>query len=172
MKQGRSHYSLIYVLMVAAQLLICNYLHLSQYVMLSILPVIVLCIPTRYSSFFAMVTAFATGLIVDMLVDGVLGLNAVALVPVAYLRRPVIQLIFGDELFARDEDFSIRKHGFGKVFTAVFIVQALFLVIYIRADGAGTRPLWFDAARFGASLSAGLIASLLIIDVLAPDEKK
>ena len=119
-----------------------------------------------------MVIAFATGFVVDLLSEGILGLNVLALVPVAFVRKEVIRLIFGGELFARKEDFAVRKNGFGKVLMAIFLVQALFLAIYIWADGAGTRPLTFQAIRFGASLVAGVLVSLLIIDILAPDTRK
>ena len=170
MKKGSFY--LTYVLLVIAQMLICNYLHLSPYVMLSILPVMVLCIPLRVSTIGAMLIAFFTGLSVDLLAEGILGLNALALVPVALVRKSVVRLIFGDELFARKEDFSVRKNGFGKVALAIFLVQALFLLVYIWADGAGTRPLSFNAIRFGASLLAGWAVSLLLVDVLAPDTRK
>lgn len=168
----QSHYFLVYVLLVVAQLLITNYLHLTPYLMLSILPVLVLTIPLRISTIGALCIAFATGMSVDLLAEGVLGINTVALLPVAFFRRTLVKLLFGDELFARKEDFSISRNGFAKVFMAMTVAQALFLAIYIWADGAGMRPLWFNAARFGVSLVAGLMASLLVIDTLAPDEKK
>ena len=66
----------------------------------------------------------------------------------------------------------MRKNGFGKGALAIFLVQALFLLIYIWADGAGTRTLAFNAIRFGISLAAGWILSLLIVDILAPDTRK
>ena len=119
-----------------------------------------------------MCIAFATGFAVDLLSEGLLGLNVLALVPVAFVRKEVIRLIFGGELFARKEDFSVRKNGFGKVLLAIFLVQALFLLVYIWADGAGTRPLSFNAIRVGASLAAGVIVSLLVMDILAPDTRK
>lgn len=163
---------MVYVLLTIAQILICNYFHVTPYIMLSILPVMVLCIPIRVSTTGAMFVAFATGLAVDFLSEGLLGINALALVPVAFARKEIIRLIFGAELFSRKEDFSIRKSGFGQVSLAILLAQALFLVIYIWADGAGTRPLWFNAARLGASLAAGFLVSLLIVDTLAPDSRK
>jgi len=170
MRKGQFY--LVYILLTIAQMLVCNYLHVSPYLMLSILPVMVLCIPVRVPTVGAMLIAFVTGLAVDLLSEGVLGLNVLALVPVAFVRKEVIRLIFGGELFARKEDFSVRKNGFGKVALAIFLVQALFLAVYIWADGAGTRPLAFNAIRFGVSLGAGFIVSLLIIDILAPDTRK
>ena len=168
----KAGYYFVFFLLAVVQMLICNYLNLSPYLMLSILPVLILCVPLRLPSFWTMILAFVTGLAVDLLSEGLLGLNALALVPVAFVRKEVIRLIFGDELFARKEDFSVRKNGFGKVAAAIFLVQALFLAIYIWADGAGTRPLAFNAIRFGVSLAAGWAISLLIIDILAPDTRK
>ena len=163
---------LVYFLLTVAQLLICNYFHLTPYVTLSILPVMVLCIPIKYSTVAALFIAFGTGLSVDLLAEGLLGLNTFALLPVALVRRPLIRLVFGDEVFARNEDFSVKKNGFGKVSGAIVIAQALFLALYIWADGAGTRPFWFNMARFSASLAAGYILAVILIDTLAPDSRK
>ena len=168
----KNSYYFVFLLLVALQMLICNYLSLAAWLMLSILPVMILCVPLRLPTFWTMLLAFATGCAVDLLSEGILGLNALALVPVAAVRKDIIRLIFGDELFARKEDFSVRKNGFGKVALAIFLVQALFLVIYIWADGAGTRPFSFNAIRFGISLLAGWALSLIIIDILAPDTRK
>ena len=162
----------VFFLLAAIQLLICNYLNLSAWVMLSILPVMILCVPLRLPTFWTLILAFVAASAVDLLSEGLLGLNALALVPVAFVRKEVIRLIFGGELFARKEDFSVRKNGFGKVALAVFLVQALYLAVYIWADGAGTRTFSFNAIRFGISLAAGWVLSLLIIDVLAPDTRK
>ena len=170
MRKGKFY--LVYVLLVVAQMLLCNYLHVSPYLTLSILPVMVLCLPIRVPTFWAMVLAFLTGLSVDLLAEGVLGLNVLALVPVAFARKEIIRLVFGGDLFARKEDFSVQKNGLGAVALAIFLVQALFLAIYIWADGAGTRPFSFNAIRFGVSLVAGVLVSLLIIDILAPDTRK
>lgn len=168
----KADFFLVYFLLTVVQMVICNYFHITPYIMLSILPVMVLCIPTRVSQTGAMLLAFVTGLAVDLFSEGLLGLNALALVPVAYARKGIVGLVFGEDLFVRHEDFSIRKHGPGKVAVAIFAVQALFLLVYIWADGAGTRPFWFNAARFGASLAAGIAVSMLAADTLAPDTRK
>ena len=162
----------VYLLLAIAQLLLCNYCNFTPYVTLSILPVMVLCISIRVGTSGAMLIAFATGLAVDLLSEGLLGLNALALVPVALLRNPVIRLLFGGEVFARGEDFSVQRSGFAKVALAILLMQAVFLLVYIWADGAGTRPLWFNAARLGASLAAGFLLSLAAVKVLAPDTRK
>ena len=52
--------------------------------------------------------------------------------------------------------------------TAVMI----FLVIYIILDGAGTRPLWFNAARFGISMAVNVLLAAIITRVLTTDDRR
>lgn len=166
------HFGLVYCLLAIAQIIIGNCFYLSSYVSLSILPVMILCIPLNISTPAAMVIAFATGLATDVLSEGLIGLNALAAVPVAFVRTQIIRIIFGEELIERQESFSFRKFGAIKISLAIIIAQAVFLAVYILADGAGTRPLWFNAARFAASLSAGYVLSMIVAGVITPDEKK
>lgn len=162
----------VYLLLLLAQLLLSNYFNISPYLMVTILPVMVLCIPIRVGPVPAMIIAFATGLVVDLLSEGLIGLNAIALVPVAFLRNSIIRLMFGEELFSRGEDFSPKRHGLGKAAAATFLTLALFILIYIWVDGAGSRPFWFNTARFFASMAASLLLSLACLPSLAPDTRK
>lgn len=160
------NFGLMYILMVVGQMFICNYFHLSMYVSLTILPAIMLCIPLSAGTITAMLIAFASGLAVDALSDSVLGLNALSLVPVALCRKPVIRLFLGDEIIERKESFSFRQNGFMKIAGMTAICLSVFLLIYITADGAGVRPLWFNAARFAASLTCSWLLSLLVVNIL------
>ena len=166
------NFFLTYALLVIIQMVICNYFHLSSYVLLSILPVMVLCIPIRISTPATLCIAFVTGFLVDLLSEGLLGINTLSIVPVAFLRTVIIQLVFGEEVFARNEDFSIKKSGLGKVSIALLLAQGLFLAVYILADGAGTRPFSFNLLRFVLSLAAGYAVSILLVDTLAPDSSR
>ena len=143
-----------------------------SYLMFTILPVMVLCISIRIGTLGTMLIAFVTGLTVDLLSEGLLGLNALSLVPVAFCRNGIIRLVFGNEVFARGEDFSAQRNGLGKVILATLIAYALFLAVYVWVDSAGMRPLSFNAIRFAVSLVAGLLASLLCLGLLAPDPRR
>jgi hypothetical protein len=168
----KSGFWLIYLILLVAQLLLSTYANFSPYVMVTLLPVMVLCMPIRMDTLPAMLIAFASGLFVDLFSEGLLGLNALALVPVAYARYSIIRLIFGGELFAREEDFSIHRSGFWKVVVAILLSTTLFVAVYVWADGAGTRPFLFNAIRFAASLAVSTGLSLLVVDLLAPDSRK
>lgn len=157
------HYFLTFFILTVAQILVCNYLNLSHYITLSFLPLLVLCIPIRYGTIPSMLVAFAAGLSVDIFSEGIIGLNALALVPVAALRIPIIRAVFGTGLLARGEDLSVEKHGLLKISTAILISQSIFLVLYIWADGAGMRTFAFNLLKFLCSLGAGFVISIFIL---------
>lgn len=173
MRRSKGSYSvLLYLIFVLLQVFVCNCVNLSPLVTLTVLPALMLCLPLTCAVVPAMLIAFATGLAVDFLGDGIIGLNALALVPVAYLRKLIIGNVLGKDIVIRKDGFSFRKNGFMKVFTALFFCQILFLTVYILADGAGTRPLWFNLARFGASTGAGMIVGLIAVGTLTSSDRR
>ena len=168
----RNEFWKAYVLLLIAQLIISNYFRFTPFVMLSILPVMILSVPIRVNRFVLLLLAFVSGLAVDWLSEGVLGLNALALVSVAYARNSVLRVVFGNELIARKEDFTVNSNGLASVTMAIGMVQALFLILYIWVDSAGTRTFLFNFWRFLASLVAGVLVSLLTLNVLATETRR
>ena len=86
------HFGTLYTLLVIGQIVLCNYSQLGPYVMLTMLPAMVLCIPPSVSTITGMLIAFASGLSVDWLSEGLLGLNTAAILPVALMRKGVIKI--------------------------------------------------------------------------------
>ena len=168
----RKTFAFTYILMVIAQMILSNYFHFTPLAMLTILPAIVLLLPTKVNTFWAMVIAFATGLAVDLFAEGTLGINALSLVPVAFLRKTLIGTIFGVEPFEQKENLSIKKYGFARISFAIILVTALFLAIYILADSAGTRPLWFLGTKFDISILASYLVSILLVNLLSYDDRR
>lgn len=162
----------LYILLLICQIVLCNYTYFGPYVMLSILPAMVLCIPLSVSTPLCMFIAFASGLTVDWISEGLIGLNASALVPVAFMRKHLISMFIGKDLIVRDENFSIRKNGFMKVFFALLTATTIFVCIYVTLDGAGARPLWFTMTRIGVSLACNLALSFIVTNTLTEEEKK
>ena len=137
----------IYAILVVAQLLISNYFHITQYILLTILPIMVLCIPLKVSTSVSMVIAFVTGIVVDLLSEGLLGLNALALVPVAFARKEMVRLIFGEELLSRGEDFSVRRSGLGQVVMAIALAQQGQIIDLSYSKRKGMDPISIYSIR-------------------------
>lgn len=166
------NFGLLFVLVLICQIILCNYTHLGPFIMLTMLPAMILCIPTGISTITCMLIAFAAGLATDFLAEGLLGLNAAALLPVALARKGIIRIFLGEDIIARKDSFSVRKNGLGKVSLALLSATALFLSAYIFLDGAGTRPFWFSLSKFGASLACNWLIGLGVIHTLTPDDRR
>ena len=165
-------FGILYFLMVIGQMILCNYFQFTPYIVLSILPAMVLCMPLTIRTPLCMVIAFASGLAVDWLAEGLIGINAAALVPVALARKTIIRVFLGEDLIARNDSFTFKKNGIGKISIALFTALSIFFVIYTTIDGAGTRPTSFNIIRFAASVSCSFILSLIVTAVLTPDDRK
>lgn len=166
------NFPLMYALLLICQVILCNYAHLGPYITLTFLPAMILCIPIRISTITCMLVAFASGFLTDFLAEGLLGLNVAALLPVALIRKGTVRIFLGEDIIARKDSFSIKKNGLLKVSTALLVSTAVFLAVYIFLDGAGTRPFWFCAAKFGISLVCNWILGILVINTLTTDDRK
>ena len=168
----RNNFFLYYLLLLIGQMMVCNFLHVSPLLTLNILPALILCIPTRFKTASLLFIAFISGMVVDLFSDCSIGLNAFALLPVALVKISLCSFVFGEELIAREEEFSIRKYGLAKVLFAILVLQTMFLLLYIWADGGSSRPLEFSATRFGLSLLVSVVVSVPLVSMLKPDERK
>jgi len=166
------NFGILYVLMLICQIVLCNFSPLGPYITLSMLPAMILCTPLTISTAGCMVLAFASGLAVDWLSEGLIGINAASLIPVALARKGIIRIFFGEDLITRKDSFSFNKYGTAKVSAAILTSLTIFLVIYIMLDGAGTHPMWFNLAYFGSSLICNWLLSLLVTHILTPDDRK
>lgn len=166
------NFGLLYFLLVLAQIILCNFTNLGPYVMLTLLPAMIICVPLTVSTPLCMLLAFMTGLSVDWLSEGLAGINASCLVPVALMRKPLIRFFLGEGLITRSDGFSIRKNGAGKISMLLSLSIVIFLGLYIILDGAGTRPMWFNLTRFGISFVCNYILALIVTNILTVDDRK
>lgn len=166
------NFGLLYFLMVLGQMVLCNFADFSPFVMLTMLPAMVICVPLSVSTPACMLLAFATGLSVDWLSEGIIGINAASLVPVALMRKPLIRFFLGEDIITRSDSFSFRKNGLSKISFILIISTLIFLSIYVFLDGAGTRPAWFNLTRTGASLACDLILALIVTGILTTDDRR
>lgn len=166
------NFGLLYFLMVLGQLVLCNFVDLSPFLTLTMLPAMVMCMPLTISTPLCMLIAFATGLSVDWISEGLIGINAAALVPVAMMRKPLIRFFLGEDIITRSDSFSIRKNGIGKISFIMLLSTLLYLGIYVWLDGAGIRPAWFNLTRIGVSLACNYILALIVTNTLTTDDRK
>ena len=165
------NFGIYFILLLVIQIILSNYFQLSPYFVVSILPAIIFCIPLTVSTITCMIIAFSASLSVDFRAEGLLGINAAACLPIAWMRIPIIRLFLGEDLIVRKDSFNFKKNGTVKILMCILFIQTIFLLIYILLDGAGTRPLWFNLTRFGISLVINTILSMIVTGILTPDDR-
>ena len=160
---------IVFVLLVLVQIVLCNFLNLSRYAVLSYLPVLILMLPVRWNRIVMMLFAFALGFLVDFFSTGMLGLTSLALVPVALSRGLVVAGMFGDELGSREGELSLSRFGLPKFALATLLLCALYFIVYVWADSAGTLAFWQCALRVLLSVLVSMPVCLFIATILRPE---
>lgn len=157
------NFTIAYILMVIVQIIIFNYLNLSTYISLSILPAALMLLPLNLSTIVTMLIAFVTGLSVDFLADGLPGLNAAALVPVALTQKTIVRWIVDKDFSVREGTINISHDGFFKVSASVMVAIVIYFAVYVIVDSGGTRPASFNLIKLAMSSLCSYLLSVPIL---------
>jgi cell shape-determining protein MreD len=150
--------ALLFVLQVVAN----DYLNLGPYVYVCFLPMMILIAPTERSSIYSMLIAFGLGLLVDLLSDGVLGLNAAAGVLMAASLNIVFDITVNDENYDRKDSPTLYDVGSRKYLRYLIFSFAIYFVMYVFLDGVGTRSFLFFIERLAGTLIVNVLLAIVI----------
>lgn len=162
----RKHFRLIFFLLVVVQVILGTFLYLGPYVTVCILPLLILCLPTKYGDVRSLFIAFGVALGVDFFTHGILGLSVTSLLAVAFARRWVVVLVFGSEIYSRGEDLSSSKQGVLKMALGALLCTAIFFAVYVWVDAAGTRSFGFNLIRWASSTLASTLVQVFLTGLL------
>jgi hypothetical protein len=155
---------LFFALLFILQLVISDYVHLGPWVYLTLIPLLILSIPLSHSPHAVLLIAFALGLGLDVLSDGVPGLNAFAAVMAAAPRKFFFRILVNADRQDKTEVPKIREVGLMKYLRYLGILTAIYLLAYIVLDCVSFRPPLFLLGKFivswVASTALGLLLSL------------
>ena len=163
------HFWIVFVLLTIAQIVLCNFLSLPGYAVLSVLPVLILMLPLRMGDIPMMAVAFALGFAVDFFSTGMLGLTSAALVPVGLARNSLISLLFGEELGPREGELTITIFGVPKFALATLLLCVLYFAVFVWVDSAGTLGFWACLLRAALSILVSTPVCLAVAKLLRPE---
>lgn len=150
------------ILLFLLQLVISDYVHLGPWITLCLLPLLILQIPRSRSPHVAMLIAFGLGLGLDILSDGVPGLNAFAAVLAAAPRKFFYRLLVNADRQDKTEVPLLRETGLLKYLKYLGVLTAIYLAAYTLVDCISVRPLGYIAAKFLISWVASTALCLLL----------
>ena len=103
-------------------------------------------------------------MIIDILSDGVLGLNAGAATLVALVYKPIFYPIFQKNNYSKKYIPPIRESGLWHHVLYLIIILAIYFFFYIAFDGLAKTTLLVSLIRYLVNIVVNL-ALAIIIDV-------
>ena len=170
MRNGK--FIIIYVVLLIAQIALSGLLDFTQLFTPALLPAMILCLPLGTGTPVTLLIAFVSGFVIDFFSGGVLGLTCTAILPVALLKDIFLKICFDNETYSRMNDLSVKKLGLGRILICALMMTALFLLIYVWIDGAGTRPFIFNFGRFFISTITNVLLSIVVVDLLLAQNER
>ena len=142
-----------FVLLLLIQLLVLNNVYLGGYVMPMLYLLAILMLPTSMKHIPLLLTAFGTGLLVDIM-NNMLGFHALACTVVAMMR-----ILFADRILTRGEPTTVSTPSIYSVSPQYFvsyllILLAIFYLIFFTVELFGFR-------NFGTVLLTTILSTLV-----------
>ena len=144
------------------QIVLSGYVNVGPYIYLCCLPLIVIYLPLYQETSLSMLIAFGCGLLMDILCDGIVGLNAAAAVALAALRKPIFAAFFTKDNIERAVIPTIRETGVFRHVNFIFTSLMVFFLVYICLDSVGMESIQTTVLRLVLSCAANLVLILAI----------
>jgi rod shape-determining protein MreD len=151
-----------YAALLIIQIVLSGYVNVGPYIYLCCLPLIVIYLPLYQETSLSMLIAFGCGLLVDILCDGIVGLNAAAAVALAALRKPIFAAFFTKDNIERAVIPTIRETGVFRHVNFIFTSLMVFFLVYICLDSVGMESIQTTVLRLVLSCAANLVLILAI----------
>lgn len=161
MKDNWGRFIFIAVLLLI-QIVLSGYVNVGPYIYLCCLPLVVLYLPLYQEVSLSMLIAFGCGLAVDILCDGIMGLNAAAAVALAAVRKPLFAAFFTKDNLSRANIPTIRESGALRHINFILCSLLIFFIVYICLDSVGMESLQTTLLRLLLSTAANLVLVLAI----------
>ena len=155
-------YIFLGVILLLIQLLISGYVNIWPMLYIAVFPLLLITIPYNCNKTLAIVTAFAYGMIIDLLSDGVPGLNAAAAVALAYLRPLFFRLVIPKSTLENLTDVTTRHISFTQFLMITGLSYSIFFILYIILDAWGYFSFLYTFARFIINIIANTAIAFLL----------
>lgn len=161
-RKNDNHRTIFFTMVFIIQLIISNYVHLGPYVYICLLPLIIAGMPMKWRPSFVMIVSFGLGLLLDLLSDGTLGLNAGAAVFCSALRKQSYRLIISRDRQDKTIYVSPKTAGTVKFFSFLVTGIITYTLAYVLLDCLDFRGIVFIFFKFIASSLVNVVLILLL----------
>lgn len=161
-------YTTLGVLLIFCQILLSEYVNIWPVLYIAIFPQFIILLPPALNRSLYMLIAFALGFAIDIFADGVPGLNAAALVAMAYSRPFMLKLILSKGGIESTDNFPLLPRSVEpqKLVALNALMMAVFFTVYALLDSAGSFTFWYTLLKIVLCIIANTIISTICSTVL------
>lgn len=161
-------YTTLGVLLIICQILLSEYVNIWPLLYLAIFPQFIILLPPAMNRSLYMLVAFTLGMAIDIFADGIPGLNASALVAMAYSRPLVLKLVLSRGTIENSDNLPLLPRSVEpqKLTMLNIILLAIFFTVYILLDSAGSFTFWYTFLKIAVCIIANTIISVICSTVL------
>ena len=155
-------------IMVFCQILVSEYVNIWALLYIAVFPQFIILLPPTINRSAYMLIAFVLGLSIDILADGVMGLNAAALTAMAYSRGPILKLIIPKASFENYENHPIIPRTVEPYKLALLsgMMLAVFFTVYVLFDSAASFSFWYTVLKIALCVAVNSIITFVCNIVL------
>ena len=155
-------------IMVFCQILVSEWVNIWAVLYIAVFPQFIILLPPTINRSAYMLIAFILGLSIDILSDGVMGLNAAALTAMAYSRGPILKLVIPKASFENYENNPIipRTVEPYKLVLLSVMMLAVFFTVYVLFDSAASFSFWYTVLKIALCVAVNSIITFVCNIVL------
>lgn len=161
------YYILLFAIVALLQTFFFNHLTLWSCFAPMVYITFVMMLPLNTPSILTLLSGLAMGVTMDLTM-GTAGLNTISTLAVAYLRRPILDLILGSEIVRDGGIPTLLRMGQRQFVQYLIIVVVLHSVIFFGMEAFTTAYLWYQLLRLAVSASASILFVWLIMMLFTP----
>ncbi|MDO4736033.1 MAG: hypothetical protein Q4B21_03345, partial [Bacteroidia bacterium] len=147
-----------------AQILISDFINIWPMLYFAIFPIFIISLPLSINRSLYMLIAMFYGFCIDFFADGVIGLNAAALVALAYTRlffaKVVLSKANTDSL--ENQPITTKFIEIPKYTLIVLFAYFIFFAVYLLLDSFNNSPLTIFLLRLAICVFVNTILTLII----------
>ena len=155
-------------IIIICQILLSEYVNIWPILYIAIFPLFIILLPANLNKAIYMLIAFMFGLCIDITADGVMGLNAAALVAMAYSRELILKVTLskGNLENAENLPLSTRTVEIPKLITINLLMLAVFFTVYVLFDSAASFSPLYSILKITICTAVNCVMNLLCNIVL------
>lgn len=151
------------IILLLMQIIVNHYFNLGPYIIFAFLPLVLILLPIRLGNISTMVVAFLIGLLIDLIGNSILGLNAAALTATSGARAILNYVFITNDEAPKKSLSNIDILGSRNYYISIIIYYLVFLVTYNFLQTMNMGGILYNLSRIIISSGINILFAVLAL---------